>query len=166
MHLFKCFVKFFKGSYKICLSIYHFEIMKIQKVCISNLSTVAAIKLSQHLSGLDFCNKNFVLFVEKIMGQIQLNTSNGINVIAIIWVLQAKWINPKFQTFYARYNRCLGWLKTGYSLLLLASSTMSFYKSSVTFFSSQWRTDFTYTLVFHCWVLKIWKENFVFFCGL
>ena len=94
MHLFKCFVKFFKGSYKICLSIYHFEIMKIQKVCISNLSKVAAINLSQQLSGLDFCNKNFVLFVEKIMGQIQLNTSNGINIIAIIWVLQPKWINP------------------------------------------------------------------------
>ena len=124
MHLFKCFVKFFKGNNKICLSIYHFEMMKIQKVCISNLSTVVAIKLSQQLSGLDLCKWNFVLFVEKIMGQIQLNTSNDINIIAIIWVLQPKWINPKFQTFYARFNRCLGCLKTGYSLLLLASSTM------------------------------------------
>ena len=66
----------------------------------------------------------FCTFVEKIMGQIQLNTSNDINIIAIIWVLQPKWINPKLQTFYARYNRCLGCLKTGYSLLLLASSTM------------------------------------------
>ena len=49
---------------------------------------------------------------------------------------------------------------------VITNTSRSFYKSSVTFFSSQWRTDFTYTSIFRCWVVKIWKENFVFFCGL